>query len=156
MTLNLPLLYFVWTEEYCQPSPNKNKLPNLWHVTSILVCCIFDYKLTIRKFLTVVDAVVVSSWSFFKRLDGAGGGHFPRILAKFETWLTCSEAFVAFVTSLLAVDFCNPLWLLAAFFLAKKAAAVVCWSLDPIQKKRVIKIYSFRFLHWNHLFQLPF
>ena len=41
MTLNLSLLYFVWTEEYCQPSPNKNKSPNLWHVTSILVCCIF-------------------------------------------------------------------------------------------------------------------
>ena len=94
----------------------------------------------IRKFLTVVDAVVVSSWSFFKRLDGAGGGHFPRILAKFETWLTCSEAFVAFVTSL-AVDFCKPLWLLAAFFLAKKAAAVVCWSLDPVQKKYIDKIF---------------
>ena len=41
MTLNLPLLYFVWTEEYCQTSPNKNKSPNLWHITSILVCCIF-------------------------------------------------------------------------------------------------------------------
>ena len=40
MTLNLPLLY-VWLEEYCQISPNKNKSPNLWHVTSILVCCIF-------------------------------------------------------------------------------------------------------------------
>ena len=39
--MNLPLLYFVWTEEYCQTSPNKNKSPNLWHVTSILVCCIF-------------------------------------------------------------------------------------------------------------------
>ena len=25
----------------CQTSPNKNKSPNLWHVTSILVCCIF-------------------------------------------------------------------------------------------------------------------
>ena len=41
MTLKLPLLYFVWTEEYC---PNKNKSPNFWHVTSILVCCIFDNK----------------------------------------------------------------------------------------------------------------
>ena len=30
-----------WNEEYCQTSPNKNKSPNLWHVTSILVCCIF-------------------------------------------------------------------------------------------------------------------
>ena len=41
MTLNLPLLYFVCTEEYFQTSPNNNKSPNLWHVTSILVCCIF-------------------------------------------------------------------------------------------------------------------
>ena len=40
--MNLPVLYFVWTE-YCQTSPNKNKSPNLWHITSILVCCIFDY-----------------------------------------------------------------------------------------------------------------
>ena len=41
MTLNILLLYFVWTEEYCQNNPNKNKSPNLWHVTSISVCCIF-------------------------------------------------------------------------------------------------------------------
>ena len=43
MTLNLPLLYVLWLEEYCQISPNKNRSPNLWHVTSILVCCIFAY-----------------------------------------------------------------------------------------------------------------
>ena len=43
MTLNLPLLYFVWTEEYCQTSPNKNKSPNRWQVTKILVCCIFEH-----------------------------------------------------------------------------------------------------------------
>ena len=41
MTLNLPLLYVLWLEEYCQISLNKNKSPNLWHVTSILVYCIF-------------------------------------------------------------------------------------------------------------------
>ena len=41
MTLNLPLLYVLWLEEYCQINPNKNRSPNLWHVTSILVCCIF-------------------------------------------------------------------------------------------------------------------
>ena len=41
MTLNLLLLYFVWTEEYCQTSPNENKSPNLWNVTSILVWSIF-------------------------------------------------------------------------------------------------------------------
>ena len=34
MTLTLPLLYI-------QSAPNKNKSPNLWHLTSILVCCIF-------------------------------------------------------------------------------------------------------------------
>ena len=41
MTLNLPLLYVLWLEEYCQISPNKKRSPNLWHVTSIFVCCIF-------------------------------------------------------------------------------------------------------------------
>ena len=41
MTLNLPLLYFVWSEENWKTSPNKSKSRNLWHVTSILVCCIF-------------------------------------------------------------------------------------------------------------------
>ena len=41
MTLNLPLLYVLWLEEYCQISPNRNKSPNLWHATSIFVCCIF-------------------------------------------------------------------------------------------------------------------
>ena len=35
-------IIFFWIEEYCQTSPNKNQSPNLWHVTSILVCCIFD------------------------------------------------------------------------------------------------------------------
>ena len=44
MILNLPLLYVLWLEEYCQISPNKNKSPNLWHVTSILVCCIFVHR----------------------------------------------------------------------------------------------------------------
>ena len=37
------LLYVLWLEEYCQINPNKKKMPNLWHVTSILVCCIFAY-----------------------------------------------------------------------------------------------------------------
>ena len=26
MTLNLPFLYFVWTEKYCQPSPNRKQI----------------------------------------------------------------------------------------------------------------------------------
>ena len=41
MTLNIPLLYVLRLEEYCQISPNKSKSPNLWHITSILFCCIF-------------------------------------------------------------------------------------------------------------------
>ena len=41
MTLNLPLLCWFWFVEYCPTSPNKNKSPKLWHVTSILVCWIF-------------------------------------------------------------------------------------------------------------------
>ena len=59
MTLNLPLLYVLWWEEYCQPSPNKNQSPNLWHVTRILVCCIFGYgrsnKLVDGKFEESLD-----------------------------------------------------------------------------------------------------
>ena len=39
-------LHWPWIEEYCQTSPNKNQSPNLWHLTSILVCCIFDYAQT--------------------------------------------------------------------------------------------------------------
>ena len=44
---------FIILVEYCQTSPNKNKSPNLWHVTSILVCCIFaDGHLITEKVLT--------------------------------------------------------------------------------------------------------
>ena len=44
------LLVYNLYQKYCQTSPNKNKWPNLWHVTSILVCCIFDlYIHTFRK-----------------------------------------------------------------------------------------------------------
>jgi len=38
MTLNLSLLYFVWTEVYCQTSQNKKKSPSLWQITSLLIC----------------------------------------------------------------------------------------------------------------------
>ena len=52
MTLNLPLLYVLWLEEYCWICPNKNRSPNLWHVTSILVYFIIalwaDYLLLSR------------------------------------------------------------------------------------------------------------
>ena len=35
-------IYFVIRRVLLQISPNKNKSPNLWHVASILVCCIFE------------------------------------------------------------------------------------------------------------------
>ena len=61
MTLNLSLLYFVWNEEYCQTSPNKNKSPKLWHVTSILVCCIFVAVPAIRAIPSVTTRPISSS-----------------------------------------------------------------------------------------------
>ena len=39
--IGIPLLYWFWFVEYYHTSPNKNRSLNLWHVTSILVCCIF-------------------------------------------------------------------------------------------------------------------
>ena len=42
MTLILPLLYIFCLN--CQTSLNKNKSPNLWHISSILVCCIFAFE----------------------------------------------------------------------------------------------------------------
>ena len=56
MTLSLPLLYVLWLEEYWQISPNKNKSPNLWHVTSILVCCIFVLAHS-RRIVSKTDAL---------------------------------------------------------------------------------------------------
>ena len=75
MTLNLPLLYFVWTEEYCQTSPQKIKSQNLWHVTSILVCCIF-----VRSYRT-----------FLHQLECGYG--FPALL---QTWFTSAIVSVVF------------------------------------------------------------
>ena len=60
MTLNLPLSYFVWTKEYCQTSRNKKKSPNLWHVTSILVCCIFGTKFSSKFFIFLCAGL--NSW----------------------------------------------------------------------------------------------
>ena len=68
MTLNLPLLYVLWLEEYCQTSPNKNKSPNLWHITSILVCYIFvlchvpfrDVDMVLVLFLQWMRSVLMS------------------------------------------------------------------------------------------------
>ena len=75
MTLNLPLIYFVWTEEYCQTSPNKSKSPNLWHVTSILVCCIFGtatlksiYPILLQAFKTE-DNISQRQVSFVSLID---------------------------------------------------------------------------------------
>ena len=55
MTLNLPLFYVLWLEEYCQISLNKNRLPNLWHVISILVSCVLAY--TIKLFCPFASEV---------------------------------------------------------------------------------------------------
>ena len=69
MTLNLPLLYGLWLEEYCQISPNKNKSPNLWHVTSILVCCIFEYvviELADKLYNSVTVCFCLSPWIFIQ------------------------------------------------------------------------------------------
>ena len=46
MTLNLPFLYVLWLEEYCQTSPNKNKSPNLWTRNKHLSLLYFCYKRT--------------------------------------------------------------------------------------------------------------
>ena len=79
MTLNLPLLYFVWTEEYCQTSPNKNKTPNLWHITSILVCCIFDYiyswKNPLKKRLDWKIRYLGTTFSFIYKVRPKNMGH---------------------------------------------------------------------------------
>ena len=39
-------LYYILSElkNTARPAPPKNKSSNFWHVTSILVCCIFDNK----------------------------------------------------------------------------------------------------------------
>ena len=55
MTLNLPLLDWFWFVKYCQTSPNKNKSPNLWHVTSILVCCIFAKRYVLNLITVTSD-----------------------------------------------------------------------------------------------------
>ena len=68
MTLNLPLLYVLWLEEYCMISPNKNKSPNLWHVTSILVCCIFGRKPQ-AEFIEDTELLVLSSVSDYSRIN---------------------------------------------------------------------------------------
>ena len=37
------VIIFFWIEEYhARPAQIKNKSPNLWQVTNILVSCIFD------------------------------------------------------------------------------------------------------------------
>ena len=69
MTLNLPLLYVLWLEEYCQTSPNKNKSPNLWHVTSILVCCIFGPKSQLIKWYIPIQ-IFFCAFHFYAGFNG--------------------------------------------------------------------------------------
>ena len=54
---------------YCQISPNKNKSPSLWHVTNILVSCIFGLwaALTALEFYLVLHRVPM--FSFFSGLQ---------------------------------------------------------------------------------------
>jgi hypothetical protein len=64
MTLNLPLLYVLWLEEFCRISPYKNKSPNLWHITSILVCCIFAITPwnELQKYLKVREICILKAY----------------------------------------------------------------------------------------------
>ena len=61
MNFNLPLLYLFWFVEYCQSSPPK-KSPNLWHITSILVCCIFG---TYSRVPNKIGGNLIIFWMFF-------------------------------------------------------------------------------------------
>ena len=71
MTLNLPLLYVLWLEEYCQINPNKNRSPNLWHVTSILVCCIFaNVHVTSVREIKSGDILFVLERNFVSQFTG--------------------------------------------------------------------------------------
>jgi hypothetical protein len=84
MTLYLPLLYFVWNEECCQTSPNKNKSPNLWHITSILVCCIFGYHQTSESvccWLVVLE--IIKKDAFLSILS------LKKTMAGEESWQGC-------------------------------------------------------------------
>ena len=76
MTLNLPLLYFVWLEEYCRPSPNKKKSPSLWHVTSILVCFIFcsskQAPVFLRREQVTANVVTPTHWRIYPRRQHGG------------------------------------------------------------------------------------
>ena len=86
MTLNLPLLYVWWLEEYCLISSNKNKSPNLWHVTSILVCYIFDhstkeqivYKIIVQGLFCIIKILPFKVWRYFYFQSVLPIWHLPR------------------------------------------------------------------------------
>ena len=86
MTLNLPLLYFVWTEEYCQNIP---KSPNLWHVTSILVCCIFGWIIIIWPHWFFAHKVLL--WFYF--VDTYDFGWILNVLSKNKAFLKIKELY---------------------------------------------------------------
>ena len=77
MTFNLPLLYFVWNEEHCQTSPNKNKSTNLWHLTSIKSSIFLTSGLLIP--LTVVCIFGWSFFQFFEKPTTKQKYHFPAL-----------------------------------------------------------------------------
>ena len=100
MTLNLPLLHWFWFVEYCRTSPNKNKSPNVWHITSVLVCCILgsiyscqigawkNYigeKYDANNNLRIIIAFIIGCKSYFFNLKFKVRGHSQTTLTRF--WL---------------------------------------------------------------------
>ena len=103
MTLNLPLLYVLWWEEYWQTSPNKNQSPNLWHVTSISVCCIFDSMYLGPKMETLLF-IWISSKSFRHYWDKVilVNKHLPFLVVSFFTlWLFFWRDEATFISTLM-------------------------------------------------------
>ena len=81
MTLNLPLLYFVWTEEYCQTNPNKKQiakpLTRNKHLSLLyfcLGCCYFSsvshFKRVILRFTSYYHSNCYFEWSVSSDYSG--------------------------------------------------------------------------------------
>ena len=72
MTLNLPKLYVVLICRvlYFQTSPKENKSPNLWPITSILVCCIFgSTRLFVVAWCYSLDYYNIWSKIYLQKID---------------------------------------------------------------------------------------
>ena len=128
MTLNLPFIYVLWLEEYCQISPNKNRSPNLWHVTSLLYFClelneeillkyswmkyIFDRGMLLNK----LNSILGLRWCFYQRKLSSKDGF------RLDNLLTCMELF------LLGFWLCQK---------NEKCPALVVWFRDFILKSKL-------------------